>query len=761
MTKNKSTKRALLMSALALVMCVSMLVGSTFAWFTDSVTSGRNKIQSGNLDVVLEYSTDYENWAEVTASTKLFNDEALWEPGYTELVYLRVKNAGSLALKYQLRVDVYKETPGVNVYGDTFLLSDSLKIGVVDAETNENFGDFTREAAAAAAKTAFDPTASADLSNPYFAQWFGLYGATYTTGLDVGESTETALVITMPTTVGNEANHNGIDVPSIEFGINLVATQVSAESDSFGDAYDEAAQFADTWDGITVDTDWFTADKGEYTLNTAAELAGLAALVNGSDVARAAGNSFKGVTIKLGADVNLAGYQWNPIGAVAKTQFMGTFDGQGHAIFGLTPTYSHVAGNGRFFGVGFFGSIKDATIKNVHFVNATFADLRANIAGVVAGYVHGKTVFENVHVAKSYVEGYGRVGGIIGSQQDTNGTLTMIECSVSDTVIAGTYTCGGLIGLACNHNETVNGMKIIACSVENVMYKQKFYGDEDWSKNYTVDDDGNLWWLYTADWSYPAYAEYYCDLNDDSVEGIAGFHHGSKPTTVVNSGAGLKDALGNGEDVVLTEDVVVEATDKSPYGNTVGYTQTGGTIDAGGNEIAATGGDSTYTLLTYGGNILNATIYSGERGIVLYAPTEDVILHNVIIDGPGYAINTAEHPTEEVALIVSNSTLNGWTSYAGIARASFTSCSFGENSSKYWQNYGYDQDYDRLIRPYVTTTFTDCEFEKGFYIDLSALGSGEKITLTNCVCDGVVLTADNYADYITIEDYSASYVIFN
>ena len=53
MTKQKSTKRALLMSALALLMCVSMLIGSTFAWFTDSVTSAGNKIQAGTLDIEL------------------------------------------------------------------------------------------------------------------------------------------------------------------------------------------------------------------------------------------------------------------------------------------------------------------------------------------------------------------------------------------------------------------------------------------------------------------------------------------------------------------------------------------------------------------------------------------------------------------------------------------------------------------------------------------------------------------------------------
>ena len=65
-----------------------------------------------------------------------------------------------------------------------------------------------------------------------------------------------------------------------------------------------------------------------------------------------------------------------------------------------------------------------------------------------------------------------------------------------------------------------------------------------------------------------------------------------------------------------------------------------------------------------------------------------------------------------------------------------------------------------MIRPYVTTVFTDCEFEQDFYIDLSALGNDCTVTLTNCTVNGVVLTADNYSQYITIENYSADYVIF-
>ena len=74
MKKNRSTKRALLMSGLALFACISMLVGSTFAWFTDKVESGRNVIAAGNLDVEL-----YAGDVKVGENTKLFDDDILWE----------------------------------------------------------------------------------------------------------------------------------------------------------------------------------------------------------------------------------------------------------------------------------------------------------------------------------------------------------------------------------------------------------------------------------------------------------------------------------------------------------------------------------------------------------------------------------------------------------------------------------------------------------------------------------------------------------
>ena len=110
MRNMKLTKKAFLASLIVMVVCFAMLIGTTYAWFTDSVSSANNIIQAGNLDVKLEYKTNWSNeWAPVDENTKLFKEGALYEPGYTEIVYLRVSNAGSLALKYMLSFNISNE----------------------------------------------------------------------------------------------------------------------------------------------------------------------------------------------------------------------------------------------------------------------------------------------------------------------------------------------------------------------------------------------------------------------------------------------------------------------------------------------------------------------------------------------------------------------------------------------------------------------------------------------------------------------------
>ena len=111
MTSSKSTKRALISSALAILMCVAMLIGATFAWFTDTASTGVNKIQAGNLDIELQMKDNDGNWVNAEGKTLPFlvegkipaeGTQILWEPGCTYYVpEVRVLNKGNLAVKFE------------------------------------------------------------------------------------------------------------------------------------------------------------------------------------------------------------------------------------------------------------------------------------------------------------------------------------------------------------------------------------------------------------------------------------------------------------------------------------------------------------------------------------------------------------------------------------------------------------------------------------------------------------------------------------
>ena len=223
-----NTKRALLTSALAIVACVAMLIGSTFAWFTDTAGTAVNKIQAGNLDVKLEYkNADTTDFTEAKADTPVFKEGALWEPGHVEYVVLKVSNVGSLALKYKLGINIANETGSTNVDGNAFKLSDYIKFAVVDGDQSSLGRDALVTKAGEGAVLNAGYTKEDHLNKK-------------------GDANIVTLVVWMPTAVGNEANHKtDAAAPSIDLGINVYATQYTYESDSFNDQYDKDAKYTE------------------------------------------------------------------------------------------------------------------------------------------------------------------------------------------------------------------------------------------------------------------------------------------------------------------------------------------------------------------------------------------------------------------------------------------------------------------------------------------------------------------------------------
>ena len=207
MNSHKQTKRALLTSVMALVMCVVMLVGTTFAWFTDTSTANVNTIKSGNLDVDMVDETGASLVGRTLSWQKAADgagQEILWEPGATyNLNAFRIVNKGSLALKYEITVN--------GVKGSSKLLEAI---------------DFT-------AKVGNDEVSLDNLKGAILPST-----VTTATGNEVIGKTDLITISgTMKTSAGNE--YQGLTIDGVS--ITVVATQYTYEYDSNGKTYDETA----------------------------------------------------------------------------------------------------------------------------------------------------------------------------------------------------------------------------------------------------------------------------------------------------------------------------------------------------------------------------------------------------------------------------------------------------------------------------------------------------------------------------------------
>ena len=251
MNQKRTTKQALVTSVLTLMLCLCMLIGSTFAWFTDSVSSDKNVIVAGNLDIELEYYKDGA-WTTVEGASDIFNPAAKWEPGHAEVAYLKASNLGNLALRYILSVNLRGETVARNVEGNIFKLSDYLMMNIIE--------DVDGSAAAYADRDAAIEAAKAD--GRYLTLNESCVGNIHDDSIVRGELAKAddtattdekyvAVVIWMPTEVGNEANFmTGTTAPTVELGVSVVATQATSEYDGFDNQYDFEASFPSLGAGV-------------------------------------------------------------------------------------------------------------------------------------------------------------------------------------------------------------------------------------------------------------------------------------------------------------------------------------------------------------------------------------------------------------------------------------------------------------------------------------------------------------------------------
>lgn len=210
MRKNKFSRPALVLSVVFLLMWSVMGTGTSLAWFTDTSEEVKNILEFADFDLDVEYRTANGEWKTIENETQIFDDKALYEPGYVQVVYLRVINNGDVPFDFRTAVNTTDYTPATNVFGQTFNLQDYLKFGLTEAVATEAEMDAlvqTREQARS--------YATMDLCSY----------ETKVASLDAGTTVYMALVVQMPEEVDNNANYRGDDIPRVELGLVVNATQ--------------------------------------------------------------------------------------------------------------------------------------------------------------------------------------------------------------------------------------------------------------------------------------------------------------------------------------------------------------------------------------------------------------------------------------------------------------------------------------------------------------------------------------------------------
>ena len=214
---------------------------------------------------------------------------------------------------------------------------------------------------------------------------------------------------------------------------------------------------------------------------------------------------------------------------------------------------------------------------------------------------------------------------------------------------------------------------------------------------------------------------------------------GADIPVVVATADALNTALADDGDLtgnaVLTDNLTVSTEDtnsKSSYGAT-GVTVNGGTLDGNGKTLSVTNADGTWdsAINAESGTIKNLTVNDAFRGIFMGSATGDVYIDNVVLDEVCYTFNS-DGVNKEYGVYISNSTLNGWTSYSDVHKeVVFTNCSFGKGTG------GYQYAF---CRPYNASVFENCVFEEGFEFDTSKTSA---ITFINCYYGETLITAEN------------------
>lgn len=200
---------ALAISLCALIIWSVLGAGTSLAWFADTSPEINNIFHFANFDLEVSHRLDNGTWKVLESDTKVFDDEALYEPGYVQVVYLKVENKGNVAFDFYTAVSVTDYTLATNVFGQKFNLQDFLKFGVI-VEDNE--------------QALLQAVSTRNLTEDIAKMKLNSY-STQVASLQPNKEAYLALVVQMPEQIGNEANYRGDTVPKVELGVIVKADQ--------------------------------------------------------------------------------------------------------------------------------------------------------------------------------------------------------------------------------------------------------------------------------------------------------------------------------------------------------------------------------------------------------------------------------------------------------------------------------------------------------------------------------------------------------
>lgn len=630
---SKNTKRALVSSVIAMALCLAMLVGTTFAWFTDTASTSVNTIRSGNLNVALEMQKDDGTWENAEGKTLDFKKAAgaeaekiLWEPGCSyELPALRVKNDGNLALKYKVQISGIMGDAKLNeviewTMGDTALGSEyHLKAGetsaafVIKGRMQETAGNDYMNLSINGIAISVVATQDTVESDSYGKDYDQL--AEYPVYAAVSVETDENGLLSGETKLASSEKHEDTDLPvasaTVPAGaqlkenasqLELVIKKAENPANFTADTTQNEPKTLDiSMKGLAEDNDklikveffiekglslleinhngrrmsrcsalkWLDADQEFYydsatglvtmltktfspftytsdkfywddkkaesykipvdTLNkiitvaSAEELALFKYEITDKKV------DYSGYTLNITNDIDLGRGFWRPIDPIKGM----TINGNGHKISNLLV---RSCTNSSGYGFGFIGNasgtvnIRDLTFDGADVAMGKGYVYYGNVGSIVLAYAYGTTTFDNVHVVNSSLNGYGKIGMLLGMGADPGVKITFKNCVSQNNIIRAVYNIGGLAGNiqrgngsdnATVENCTVSGIDVVYDSRESYVDIQNA---EATLKSNDKKDGTDVaktisgkWWIYDG-YYWGGYADYYISYGNSSYD---------------------------------------------------------------------------------------------------------------------------------------------------------------------------------------------------------------------------------------------------